>query len=81
MSHNEQAAAEREYYHRTREIREEVYEEVLESVKDDLTAVLAYMWPHEERDYEEQDDEGRASHIFQSMQRLATWLEETEKGS
>jgi hypothetical protein len=44
--------------------------EVLAAVR----AVVAYNWADEQRDYEDQDETGRAGHIFAQLRTLDKWL-------
>jgi hypothetical protein len=45
-----------------------------EALKRDLTALLAYNWQDEERDYYEQNPDERSGHIFTTMRRINDWL-------
>lgn len=44
------------------------------SLREDIAAVVNYCWLSEQTDYHEQDADGRANHVFRSLQRLRAWL-------
>ncbi|WP_424892205.1 hypothetical protein [Streptomyces sp. XH2] len=45
-------------------------------VRDSMRRVIAYCWDSEEQDFAEQDQDGREAHIFTSLRRLKTYLDQ-----